>query len=161
MSGSKYHKNWTIIGLPAKRHLNGVSLACRWWPNIECWPGSFVIFQGIRTGIAKKPSIFVIFQGDPEPLSPLWIRTWDLSKFDQKDLQFPTFLRTLIENPQHKMAPFNLAYTWTKEIRHMKNACFLVNWPPGRPIETRNNPSIYILSLYPNLLKRALYTVNT
>ena len=24
---------------------NGVSLACRWWPNIECWLGSFVIFQ--------------------------------------------------------------------------------------------------------------------
>ena len=49
-----------IIGPPAKRHLNGVSLAhC----NIKWWLGSFVIFQEIRTSIAKKPYIFVIFQG--------------------------------------------------------------------------------------------------
>ena len=37
------------------------------------------IFQGIRTFIARKPNIFVIFQGGgggPDPLSPpLWIRT--------------------------------------------------------------------------------------
>ena len=26
---SKYHYKWAIIGLPAKCHLNGVSLACR------------------------------------------------------------------------------------------------------------------------------------
>ena len=31
--------------------------------NIECWLGSFVTFQGIRTRIAKKPYIFAIFQG--------------------------------------------------------------------------------------------------
>ena len=37
--------------------------------NIECWLGSFVIFQRIGTGIAKKPYIFVIFQGGPDPLS--------------------------------------------------------------------------------------------
>ena len=30
-----------------------------------------MIFQGIRTSIAKKPYIFVIFEGGgPEPLSP-------------------------------------------------------------------------------------------
>ena len=45
-------------------------LACRWWPDIECWLGSFVTFQGIRTSIAKKPYIFQIFQGGPDPLSP-------------------------------------------------------------------------------------------
>ena len=28
--GSKNRFNWAIIGSPAKRHLNGVSLACRW-----------------------------------------------------------------------------------------------------------------------------------
>ena len=61
--GSKYHYKRDIIGPPAKRHLNGVSHACRCWPNIECWLGSFRIFQGIRTCIAKKPYIFVIFQG--------------------------------------------------------------------------------------------------
>ena len=30
---------------------------------MECWHNSFVIFQGIRTRIAKEPYIFVIFQG--------------------------------------------------------------------------------------------------
>ena len=68
--GSKYHFKRAIIGPPAKRHLNGVSLACRCWPNIECWLGSFVIFQGIRTSIAKKPFIFVIFQGGPASSPP-------------------------------------------------------------------------------------------
>ena len=59
---------------PAKQHLNGVSLADRWWPNIECWLGSLVVLQGIQTSIAKKPYIFVIFQGGggggPDPLPP-------------------------------------------------------------------------------------------
>ena len=69
-----------IICPPAKRHLNGVLLACRCWPNIECWLGSFVIFQGVCTSIAKKPYIFLIFQGrggeggGSDHLSPLWIR---------------------------------------------------------------------------------------
>ena len=31
-------------------------------PDIECWLGSSVIFQGIRTSIVKKPYIFVIFK---------------------------------------------------------------------------------------------------
>ena len=52
----------TIIGLPAKRHLNGVSLACRRWLNIECWLRVFMIVHGIRISIAKKPYIFVSFQ---------------------------------------------------------------------------------------------------
>ena len=74
--GSKYHYEQAIMGPLAKRLLNGVSLACRWWPNVECWLGSFMIFQGIQTSIAKKPYIFVIFQGvgGTDPLSPLlWI----------------------------------------------------------------------------------------
>ena len=47
---------------------------------MECWLGSFVIFKGIRTCIAKKTYIFVIFRGGggggggdggvPDPLSP-------------------------------------------------------------------------------------------
>ena len=65
---------WTIIGQPGKRHLNGVSLAGLWWPNIEFFLGSFMIFQGIWTSIAMKPNIFVIFQGGggggPDPWSP-------------------------------------------------------------------------------------------
>ena len=70
MSGSKYHLFRAIIGSPAKRNLNGVSLACQWWPIIECCGGSFVIFQGIRISLAKKPYIFVIFQGGSGPPVP-------------------------------------------------------------------------------------------
>ena len=57
-----YQRNRAIIGPPAKRHLNDVYLAALRCTNNECWLGSFVIFQGIRTCIAKKPYIFVIFQ---------------------------------------------------------------------------------------------------
>ena len=62
----------------SKARYHGVSLAGRWWPNIECWLGSFVIFKLIRTSIAMKPYIFVIYTGGggPDPLSPLWIRPW-------------------------------------------------------------------------------------
>ena len=68
--GSKYLCKWAIIHPPAKCHLNGVCLVCRWCPNIECWLGSFVIFQGVRTSIAKKPYNFVIFQEEPRPSVP-------------------------------------------------------------------------------------------
>ena len=74
--GSKYRYKWTIIGPPAKRHLNGVSLADRWLPNIKCWLGSFVIIQGIRTSIARKPYIFCDFSRETGPHAPppLWTR---------------------------------------------------------------------------------------
>ena len=56
------------------RHLNGVLLAGRWWPNNIHFKCSL---SGIRTSIAKKPYIFVIFQeGVRPPVPPLWIRTW-------------------------------------------------------------------------------------
>ena len=60
------------IGLPAKRHLNGVLMAGLWWPNIEYWLGSFVIFQGIWTRIAKKSYIFCdqTPRPPPPPLHP-------------------------------------------------------------------------------------------
>ena len=51
-------------------------MAFRWraddGPTLNAGFGSFVIFQGIRTSIAKKPYNFVIFQGGggPGPLSP-------------------------------------------------------------------------------------------
>ena len=42
-------------------------MAFRWraddGPTLNGWLGSFVIFQGIWTSIAKKPYIFVIFRG--------------------------------------------------------------------------------------------------
>ena len=59
--GSEYNKR-TFIDPPAKRHLNYVSLADRWWPNIECCLGSSVIFHGIQTSIDKEPYSFVIFE---------------------------------------------------------------------------------------------------
>ena len=52
----------------------GVLLEDLQWPNIECLLGSFLIFLGFRTSIAKKPCSFVIFQGGPDPLSPLLVR---------------------------------------------------------------------------------------
>ena len=52
-----------IIGLPFKGRFAGGPMMA----NIECWLGSFVIFQGIRTSIAKKPYIFFYLSG--------WFRT--------------------------------------------------------------------------------------
>ena len=80
--GSKYHYKRAIIGLPAKRHLNGVSLACRWWPNIKCWLGSFKIFRGSGPVLLRNPIYFLIFQGGPDPCPPLlWIRAWIITTF--------------------------------------------------------------------------------
>ena len=78
VGGSKYHYKRAIIGLPAKRHLNGASLACWWWPNIKFWLGRFVIFQGTLTRISKK----TLYLRGPDPLSPLplWIRTCCLTE---------------------------------------------------------------------------------
>ena len=59
-----------IIDLPAKRQLNGVSLASLRWPNIEFWPSSFEIFQGIRTSITKKTVFFLSFRGVRTNCSP-------------------------------------------------------------------------------------------
>ena len=58
---------------PVKRHLNGVSLVGWWWPNIECWIGSFVILRGSGPVLLRNPIFFVIFQGgglDPLPPPP-------------------------------------------------------------------------------------------
>ena len=61
--GSKYHYQQT--GGPSRPA--GGLLACWWWPNIECWPGSFVIFRG------PWPVLLRIFRGSRLP-APLWIR---------------------------------------------------------------------------------------
>ena len=39
-------------GPPRDMPFKGVLLAGRLWPNLKCWLGSFVIFQGTRTCIA-------------------------------------------------------------------------------------------------------------
>ena len=64
--GSKYHYKSAI------NHLNGVSLACRWWPNIECWLESFMIYRGSAPVLLRNP-IFCDFSGGvwtPCPQSP-------------------------------------------------------------------------------------------
>ena len=87
VGGSKNHYKRAIIGPTAKRHLNTVSIACWWWPSIECWLGSFVIFQWIWTRAVKKPYILWFFQGGgvrtPCPLLSLYPHTnWTpLTKF--------------------------------------------------------------------------------
>ena len=58
------------------------------WPNIECWLGkcSFVIYQGIRNSIAKKPYILGIFEGGgggPDPLSPT-LQVYYIVKLERK-----------------------------------------------------------------------------
>ena len=99
----RYHYKWAIIGPPAKRHLNGVLLAGWWWLNIECRLGSFVIFQGIWTSIAKIPYIFVIFQGGgggDRGSPPLWICTWNMSVLGDTwyHIQCSPFMRTWMLN---------------------------------------------------------------
>ena len=50
-----------------KCHLNGVSLAGRSWPVMECWLGSLVISKG--SGPVLQNPYNVIFQGvgGPDP----------------------------------------------------------------------------------------------
>ena len=74
---SSWRENGSKVPLRAGHHrptsetpLNGVSLACRWWPNIEFWLGSFVIFQGIWASIAKKPIFLWFFTGVSGPHAP-------------------------------------------------------------------------------------------
>ena len=58
-----------------KQAIIGVSLACRWWPSIECWLGSCGIFQWILSIIFKKPYIsFRVRTPCPQP--PLDPRMW-------------------------------------------------------------------------------------
>ena len=71
--GSKYHYKRAIIGPPAKCHLNDISLACRWWPNIECWLESSVIFKGSSPVLLRNLIFLWFFRGGPDPLCPLWV----------------------------------------------------------------------------------------
>ena len=47
-------QNTIKSGPPSVRTQNTIEMVFRLWPNIECWLVSFVVLQGIRTGIAKK-----------------------------------------------------------------------------------------------------------
>ena len=98
--GSKYDYFWgAIIGPPANRHLNGVSLAGRWWPNNECWLGSFVIFRGLGSVLLRDP-IFLWFSTPP----PFW------SAHGVHKLQHSTTLERTTCQPPAPCAAY--AYTW-------------------------------------------------
>ena len=61
-----------IIGPLAERHL----MACPWWPNTESGLVALWFFRGSGPvyDIARKPYIFVVFQGGggPDPLPPMY-----------------------------------------------------------------------------------------
>ena len=60
-----------------KKHYILETVQIRWWSNIKCCLGSIVIFfRGSGPSIAKKPYIFVIFQGVRISGPPFWIRPW-------------------------------------------------------------------------------------
>ena len=58
-------QNTTFIGPSSARKWKTIEMAFpwsgRWWPNIECWLRSFVIFQGIRTWVLQRNPIFLWF----------------------------------------------------------------------------------------------------
>ena len=74
----KKHLKWAIIGPPAKRHLNSILLTGtdQWWPNIEFWLCSFVIFSGSGPVLRRNPIFLWFFRGESGPPAPLWIRAW-------------------------------------------------------------------------------------
>ena len=61
---------------------NGVSLACRWWPNVECWLGCSENFRGFH---------LVLLRG-PDPLPPLWIRAWDRTMYTLIEIYWKSIL---------------------------------------------------------------------
>ena len=80
-------KRGVIISQPAKRHLNGVSLAGRLWPNIECWLSSFVNIRGsgpvllrnhIYLWFSRGRGILEPLSRPPPPPPPLSIHTWQI-----------------------------------------------------------------------------------
>ena len=73
--GTRYHSKRASIGPPAKRHSNGVSLACQWRLNIKCSRDNFGIFRGSWTVLLRNPMLLrIIRRGSgsppPPPLDP-------------------------------------------------------------------------------------------
>ena len=71
----------------------------------QCWLGSFVIFQGNPTSIAKEPYIFLIFQGrgsgppalPPPPLDPhMLVKTNSSTSFSFGSVLWYTILHVRI-----------------------------------------------------------------
>ena len=87
-----------IIGSPAKHHLNGVLLVYWWWPNIGCWLGSFMIYQGIRSApeLQKKNYFFVIYQGGfGPPVPPLDPHMSSMMRYHLQDFSMSEHLQVI------------------------------------------------------------------
>ena len=103
-----------------------------WWPNIECWLGSFEIAQGIWTRIARKPYIFVIFQGRPGPPAPhpldlnMWYHTVE-------HVMNRTF--KLISFPIGSDCRRWIYYEYQKWWPAKRNEPFLFNWSTKENID--------------------------
>ena len=91
----KYHLKWAIIGPAVKSHLNGVSLAGRWWSNTKCSD----FFQGFQTSIGNP-----INRGrGPDPCPPLLIHTCHQCDYNHEmnpDMRFPTMWYVRPAKPQ-------------------------------------------------------------
>ena len=78
--------------------LNGVSMAWRWWPNVECWLGSFENSRGSGPVLLRN-SIFLCYSGGGgggggrDPLSPVWIRAWNRTMYTLIEITENPFYR--------------------------------------------------------------------
>ena len=73
MRGSrKFCQRGSKFGPSSARQRNAIEMAFRWraddGPTLNA--SLVALCQGIRTSIAQKPYIFVIFQGGPDPRVP-------------------------------------------------------------------------------------------
>ena len=79
--GSKYHYKQTIIGPPAKRHLNGVSRRADGGPTLIAGLVALWFYRGSGTKLLRNPIFLWFFRegsGPPPPLNPrmLWYQ-WE------------------------------------------------------------------------------------
>ena len=68
---SKYHHKQSNISPPAKRHLNGVLLACRCWSNIQSADlVALWFFRGSGPVLLGNPIFLWFFRGGPDLCPP-------------------------------------------------------------------------------------------
>ena len=120
---SKYHYYRAFFGPPVKRHLNGVSLACRLWPKIESWFGSFTILRESGPVLLKKTIILWFSRGGPDPLSPSGSVHALHSPVSKVGLTSCWFSSVLVYAPLHhkwtylcRMIPLLFAQLWITEF---------------------------------------------
>ena len=73
--------NTTIISGPSLAHQQNTMLACWWWPNIECWLGSYVIFRGSRPVLLRNPLFLWFFRGVQTPVPPLDLLMYTVNSY--------------------------------------------------------------------------------